>query len=396
MPANSILICGAGIAGPALAYWLKRYGFEPTLIERAPSLRDGGYMIDVWGTGYEILQRYGLLDAVRAHGYIFDRLQFVDREGREVSGFGGEVFRGAFDNRFFSVPRGDLARVLYETVEDEVETIFGASIRALVQDGQGVDVELTTGEKRRFDLVIGAGGLHSPVRRLVFGPEEAFEKYLGYCVASFITTDYPHRDEATYLSFARPGRQISRYAMRDNKTAFLLVYADDAPPTVAPHDIAAQKHLLHEKFGGDGWECAEILQRLDAAEELYFDPVSQIRMPQWTRGRCALLGDAAYCPSLLAGAGSAFAMLGAYVLAGELHKANGDHGVAFSLYEAKLAGFMRRQQDNAVKFAGAFTPKTSFGVFLRDQVLNLMNIPPIGAWLTKQMLGEIYPLPDYA
>jgi 2-polyprenyl-6-methoxyphenol hydroxylase-like FAD-dependent oxidoreductase len=112
MSAKSILICGAGIAGPAFAYWLKRYGFEPTLIERAPSFREGGYMIDVWGTGYEILQRYGLLDAARARGYIFDRLQFVDEQGREVSGFGGDIFRGAFGNRFFSVPRGDLAHVL--------------------------------------------------------------------------------------------------------------------------------------------------------------------------------------------------------------------------------------------------------------------------------------------
>jgi len=335
MPAKSILICGAGIAGPALAYWLTRYGFEPTLIERAPSFRDGGYMIDVWGTGYEILERYGLLDEARARGYVFDRLQFVDEKGREVSGFGGEIFRGAFDDRFFSVPRGDLARVLYETIDGKVETIFGTTIRTLAEDDRGVAVEFTNGETRRFDLVVGAGGLHSPVRDMVFGPEDAFEKYLGYCVASFITTDYPHRDEGTYLSFARPGRQISRYAMRGGQTAFLLVYAADSPPAVAPHDIAAQKRLLHERFGGDGWECPEILARLDASGDLYFDPVEQIRMPQWSRGRVVLLGDAAYCPSLLAGAGSAFAMLGAYILAGELHKARGDHGIAFSLYEAK-------------------------------------------------------------
>lgn len=395
MSAKSILICGAGIAGPALAYWLKRYGFEPTLIERAPSFREGGYMIDVWGTGYEILQRYGLLDAARARGYIFDRLQFVDEQGREVSGFGGDIFRGAFGNRFFSVPRGDLAHVLYETVEGQVETIFGTTIRTLHDDARGVSVELANGETRRFDLVVGTGGLHSPVREMVFGPEKAFEKYLGYCAASFITTGYPHRDEATYMSYAQPGRQISRYAMRDGKTAFLFVFVSDAPPRIAPHDTVAQKRLLHEIFGNDGWECPEILQRLDASDELYFDPVSQIRLPQWTRGRVALLGDAAYCPSLLAGAGSAFAMLGAYVLAGELHRARGDHGIAFSLYQAKLAGFMRRQQDNAVRFAGSFTPKTALGVFLRNRVLNLMNVTPIGVWFTRQMLGEIYPLPDY-
>jgi 2-polyprenyl-6-methoxyphenol hydroxylase-like FAD-dependent oxidoreductase len=393
MPAKSILICGAGIAGPSLAFQLRRHGFTPTLIERAPAFRDGGYMIDVWGTGYALLERYGLLEAAQARGYVFDRLKFVDERGREVSGFGGRVFRGAMKGRFFSIPRGDLARVLFETIEGKVETLYGTSVRALYDDAEGVRVELTNGDSRRFDLVIGADGLHSRVRELVFGPEMPFEKYLGFCAASFITENYPHRDEATYLSFARPGRQISRYAMRGNKTAFLFVYASDHRPDA--HDIAAQKRVLRKKFDGDGWECREILQRLDATEELYFDSVSQIRMPRWTRGRVALLGDAAYCPSLLAGAGSAYAMLGAYVLAGELHKADGDYRRAFAAYEKNLAGFIQRQQDTAVRFASSFTPKTAFGVFMRDRVLNLMNITPIGVLLARQMLGEVYPLPDY-
>ncbi|HEY4115507.1 MAG TPA: FAD-binding domain [Rhizomicrobium sp.] len=392
---RKVLISGAGIAGPSLAYWLLKYGFEPTLIERAPSFRDGGYMIDVWGTGYEILERYGLLEAAKSHGYHFDRLKFVDGNGRKVSGFGGDVFSGALDDRLFSIPRGDLAHVLFQTIDGKVETIFGTTIQALAEDDEGVQVELADGSTRRFDLVVGAGGLHSRVRELVFGPEQAFEKYLGYCAGSFVAADYPHRDDATYTSFAQPGRQISRYAMRDNKTAFLLVFAANAPPQFASHDIAAHKRLLREEFGGDGWESREILRRLDAADELYFDIVSQIRMPQWTRGRIALVGDAAYCPSLLAGAGSAFAMLGAYVLAGELHWAVGDHRPAFAAYEKRLSDFLRRQQDNAVRFAGSFTPKTRFGVLLRDCILNVMNIRPIGVWLTRQMLGETYPLPDY-
>jgi 2-polyprenyl-6-methoxyphenol hydroxylase-like FAD-dependent oxidoreductase len=345
-------------------------------------------MIDVWGTGYDVLERYGLLETAKVRGYHFDRLKFVDGNGREVSRFGGDVFRGAFDDRFFSIPRGDLAHVLLQTIDGKVETIFGTTIQALAEDHEGVQVELANGSTRRFDLVVGAGGLHSRVRELVFGPDRAFEKYLGYCAGSFITAGYPHRDEATYMSFAQPGRQISRYAMRDNKTAFLLVFAANTPPQIAAHDIAAQKRLLLEKFGGDGWESHEILQRLDAADELHFDIVSQIRMPRWTRGRIALVGDAAYCPSLLAGAGSAFAILGAYVLAGELHRAVGDHRLGIAAYEKRLSDFLRRQQDNAVRFAGSFTPKTRLGVLLRDCILNVMNIRPIGVWLTRQMLGE--------
>ncbi|HEY5347518.1 MAG TPA: FAD-dependent monooxygenase, partial [Rhizomicrobium sp.] len=319
MQNRKTLIAGAGIAGTALAWQLLERGFEPVLIERAPAFREGGYMIDVWGTGYDLVERYGLLDAARRRAYDFDRMAFVDAKGRQVSGFGGEAMRRAMQGRFFSIPRGDLARVLYERIDGKVETLYGASIEALREDASGVEVTLSNGETRRFDLVIGAEGLRSRLRARVFGAEERFEKFLGYCAASFIAPDYPHRDEGIYLSHAVPGRQISRYAMRGGRTAFLFVFAEDAPP--AAYDIAAQKALIAARFGGDGWETPQILACLAAADELYFDNVSQIRMPHWSRGRVALIGDAAYCPSLLAGAGSAFAMLGAYVLAGELQRA---------------------------------------------------------------------------
>lgn len=220
-----ILVSGAGIAGPALAYWLNRYGFEPTLIERAPAFRTSGYMIDVWGLGYDLVARYGLLDKARARAYIFDRLKFVDEKGRELAGFGGDIFRDAVANKFFSIPRGDLARTLYEPIEGKVETLYGTAIRDLREDKAGVDVTFNTGAARRFDLVIGADGLRSQLREMVFGPEKKFEAYLGYYAGSFIADRYPHRDKGVYLSYARPGRQIARYAMRDDKTAFLLVFA---------------------------------------------------------------------------------------------------------------------------------------------------------------------------
>jgi 2-polyprenyl-6-methoxyphenol hydroxylase-like FAD-dependent oxidoreductase len=392
---RTVLISGAGIAGPALAYWLLKYGFEPTIVESAPRFRDGGYMIDVWGTGYDLIERFGLMQQVRDRAYVFDKLKFVDQQGKRLSGFGGEVFRRALGGRFFSIPRGDLAHALFDSIEDRVEILYGNSIARLQPASDGVVAEFMQGEPRGFDLVIGADGLHSRVRELAFGPEAQFEKYLGFCAASFITDDYPHRDEGTYVSFAQPGRQISRYAMRGGRTAFLLVFAADNTPKIAAHDTEGQKQLLRAKFGGDGWESREILARLDAADDLYFDAVSQIRMPQWSRGRVALLGDAGYCPSLLAGAGSAFAMLGAYVLAGELRNAHGDPALAFAAYEAKLRGWLTKQQDAAVGLAASFTPKTAFGLRLRDWVVNLMNIPPLGAFLARSMLGKPFVLPDY-
>jgi len=390
---QTVLISGAGIAGPALAHWLLRYGFTPTLIERAPHFRDGGYMIDIWGTGYDILERFGSRAEAERRGYHFDRLAFVDEDGRELAGFGGKVFRRALKDRFFSSPRGDLARLLYETVEGKVETQFGTAIADHRENADGVDVTFTTGETRRFDLVVGAEGLRSRLRERVFGPEKKFEKYLGYCAASFIVDGYPHRDEGTYLSYAKPGRQISRYAMREGRTAFLLVFARQARPTV--HDADAQKALLHQMFGRDGWETPEILPLLDKAGDLYFDAVSQIRMPSWSKGRVVLLGDTAYCPSLLAGAGSHFAMLGAYVLAGELKRAGGDHARAFAEYEKTLRAYLTGQQNMAVGFAGSFTPKTAFGIAFRNFMLKLMGIPFFGEWMVRRMLGEPFAIPDY-
>lgn len=392
---RTVLISGAGIAGPALAYWLLKFGFEPTIVERAPHFRDGGYMIDVWGTGYDLIERFGLSNALRGRTYQFDRLEFVDEDNQRVSGLGRDVMHRALGERFFSIPRGDLARAIFKDVEGRTETLYNTSIEQLRQDSEGVAVEFSNGQQRRFDLVVGADGLHSRVRELVYGTQRQFEKYLGYCAASFAVEGYPHRDEGAYVSYGLPGRQISRYAMRGGRTVFLLVFAADKPPDISPHDVEGQKTLLRETFGRDGWETPQILASLDAADDLYFDAVSQIRMPQWSHGRVGLVGDAAYCPSLLAGAGSAFAMLGAYVLAGELRKANGDAARALPAYEAKIRSWLTKQQDAAVGFAGSFVPKTSFGVWLRNRVVSLMNVPPLGSILARQMLGKPFAVPDY-
>jgi 2-polyprenyl-6-methoxyphenol hydroxylase-like FAD-dependent oxidoreductase len=388
-----VLIAGAGIAGPSLALWLLRHGHEPTLIERAPAFRSGGYIIDIWGVGFDILERYGLLEAARERGYVFDRLKFVDAQGAEVSAVGGQVFRRALGGKFFSIPRGDLARVIYESLENRAEVRYDTSVRALHQHPGGIEVELSSGEARQFDVAIGADGLHSRVRALAFGPESGFELHLGYLAASFIAEGYPHRDEGAYVSFARPGRQISRYAMRENLSAFLLVLAHQGERLPGAHDTEAQRALLRARFAGDGWEASEILARLGSADDLYFDAVSQIRMPRWTQGRVALVGDAAHSPSLLAGAGSAFAMLGSYVLAHELQRAEGNIMQAFCAYERRLRPYMLRQQQAAARFAGSFTPKTAFGIRVRDAVLNLMNVPVIGALAARSMFGNAFPLP---
>jgi 2-polyprenyl-6-methoxyphenol hydroxylase-like FAD-dependent oxidoreductase len=392
---RKILISGAGIGGPALAYWLKRYGFEPVLIERAPAFRDGGYMLDVWGVGHELIEHMGLIEAAHAKAYFIEHVWIVDETGKKIAGFDGEVFARALGGKFFSIPRGDLALTIYDAVRGDVETHYATSIKSLREDANGVAVEFDDGRTQTFDLVIGADGLRSRVRNLAFGDDVQFEKYLGYYAASFVTNGYPHRNLKTYLSFAEPGRQIARYAMRGDKSAFLMVFAEKEELHLPPHDMAAHKTHLRKVFGGDGWETPDILDRMDAAHDVYFDAVSQIRMPSWSRGRVALLGDAAHCPSLLAGAGSAFAMLGAYILAGELKTSGGDHVAAFASYESRMRPFIERQQKSTVGFARAFAPQTRFGLWFRNRVFNLMRIGWIADWYTRSSLSAGFDLPDY-
>jgi 2-polyprenyl-6-methoxyphenol hydroxylase-like FAD-dependent oxidoreductase len=393
-----ILVCGAGIAGSCLAYWLVRYGFQPTLIERAPRLRTGGYIIDFWGRGYDVADRMGLLPALEGDAYRVEEVRLVDTRGRHRGGFRFSGLRAVLDERLLSILRGDLARRIYDSLERRVPTIFGDSVSAIAQDEEGVTVGFEHGPPQRFDLVVGAGGLHSPIRTLVFGPSGQFEKYLGYYAASFAAPGYPERDSAAYVTYAAPGRQVTRFTLRGDRTVFLFVFAAD---TRLPHlsDPAAQKAVLHRVFDADGWECPAILAALDASAELYFDAVSQVRMPVWHSGRVALVGDACFAPSLLAGQGAALAMTAAYIMAGELARADGEHPRAFAAYQARLAPFIARKQRAAERFARSFAPRTARAIRLRNYVTRLMSVPLAAPLVTRlvfgRLLGDPLPLPVY-
>ena len=396
MRSKSVLISGAGIAGPALAYWLRHRGFEPVLIEQSARFREGGYMIDFWGVGFDVAERMNLIPRLRDVGYFIDRLKFVDERGRTRSEFDAATLRRALGNRFFSLPRGDLARAIFDTVADKMETVFDDRIIAIHEDPDGVEVQFEHSRARRFDLVAGCDGLHSAVRQIVWGQEKEFEKYLGYYCASFLTANFPHREEQIYTSYAEPGRQISRYALRGDRTAFLPIFAREQPLAHDP-DLASAKAILRDTFTQDRWiEVPEILQRLETCDDLYFDSVSQIRMPAWSKGRVTLIGDAAYCPSLLAGEGAGFALAGAYLLAGELQRANGDHVLAYRTYEQRFRPFIERKQRSAVQFAGALTPKTRLGLIVRDLVLRLTAFSPINDWLMRRFVTDQFELPDYS
>jgi len=390
----NVLISGVGIAGATLAFWLHKYGIEPTLVELAPALRSSGYVIDFWGLGYDIAEKMGLLPDITRIGYHTQELRIVDEDGRRLSGFGVQLFRELTGGRYVTIGRGDLSKLICDQISGSCEIIFGDSIAGLRETGGEVHVQFEHGAERRFDLVIGADGLHSRVRKLVFGPQDRYEKDLGYRVAAFETTGYRRRDELVYIVHSAPGRQVGRLALHDGQTLFLFIFASGSEPEA--HRVAAQKAMLRKAFQGDGWELPRILTALDTCDDLYFDRVSQIRMAAWSRGRIALVGDAAFCVSLLAGQGSALAMTAAYVLAGELATLQHQPQEAFRRYEERLRPFIDRKQRAAERFASAFVPRTQLGIFFRNQVMKSFRIPAVARIaIGRDIRDDQFELPRY-
>jgi 2-polyprenyl-6-methoxyphenol hydroxylase-like FAD-dependent oxidoreductase len=387
-----VLISGAGIAGPTLAWWLDHSGHEVTIVEQAPALRTGGYVIDFWGTGYEIAERMGLIPRVRALGYQVREVRLVNRYGRTVGGFMVDAFRRVTGDRFTSVGRSALAATIHDALGDRVETIFGDCVAAIDEASECVRVRLESGGEREADLVVGADGLHSRVRGLTFGAETDFEVPLGYHVAAFELEGYRPRDELVYLTYGVAGRQISRFSMRDDRTLVLCVFRDEYLSGGRPSTDAERRQALHAIFDRLGWECDRILPALDHAPELYFDRVSQIRMPSWSRGRVALVGDAAACVSLLAGEGTGLAMTEAYVLAAMLEAAP-DHRAAFAAYERRMMPFLAGKQRAAAGFAASFAPRTTLGVHARNLVTRLFGIPALAEWVVGRSLRDDVDLP---
>ena len=391
-----IVVNGMGIAGPTLAFWLRKAGHEVLLVESAPHLRTGGYVIDFGLIGYDVAEKMGLIPRILELGYQPKELRFVDRHGRKRGGASTDVFRRLLHGRFTSLRRSDLSATIYDALDGAVERLFGDSVASIKENDHRVRVSFDHAPARDFDLVVGADGLHSRVRQLAFGPDAGVEVSLGYHVAAFEVEGYRPRDELIYLGYGVPGRQIFRFAMRDDKTLFLFVFRDKFLPSGSnPTSEEDRKAALAHAYSGVGWECPKILETLEGVHDFYFDTVSQIRMDRWTKGRTALVGDAAACVSLLAGEGSGLAMAEAYILAGELRNCGGDHAAAFARYEQLLMPFLRRKQASAAKFATALAPRTSFGIAFRNIVTQLFRIPFILDYFFGRELRNEIKLPDY-
>ncbi|MFG1997748.1 FAD-dependent monooxygenase [Spirillospora sp. NPDC048911] len=349
---TNVLISGASIGGPALAYWLARYGFNVTIVELTPSLRAGGQAIDVRGPALEVAERMGVLAEIRAGRVEMRGMSMVDAEGKELfSTTERTITGGDLDSPDVEILRDDLSFVMAAAAEraGTVEYLFGDSITAIEQDDDGVRVTFRNSPQRTFDLVVGADGLHSNTRGLMFGPEADYIRYMGTYLAVWSIPNYLELDR-WQMFHQVPGGSWGGGVMSVRDNTECRVYMGFETETTLDYDyrdIEAQKRILAERLGGEGWELPRMLEYMWEAKDFHFDAMAQVHMDTWSNGRVVLLGDAAYCGSPLSGQGTTMAMVAAYVLAGELKAAGGDHVKAFAAYERELREYVRRNQELA-------------------------------------------------
>jgi 2-polyprenyl-6-methoxyphenol hydroxylase-like FAD-dependent oxidoreductase len=371
-----VLVSGASIAGPAVAFWLHRNGFEVTVVEKAASVRNGGYPIDVRGTALEVARRMGILPQLRQADIKTRRLTFLDADGSVAASVHPQHVVGGVDGQDLEVRRGDLTQVLHEAVRDDVEFVFHDSIDVLDEHEDGVRVTFRSGAQREFDLVVGADGLHSRTRELVFGPELQFHRYLGFCFAGFTT---PNTFGLSHegIMWNTPGKAAALYGVRDSDELHgFLNIARPQPPLELLRDPDAQRELVADAFAGEGWEIPNLVKAMREADDLFFDTVSQIHLPAWSRGRVALVGDAAHAPSFLTGQGSSIALVSAYMLADAL-AAHTDHTEAFAAYEAGTREFVELNQALVGEGDAALFPTTREALEKRNAGLRaLAEMPP--------------------
>ncbi|WP_433664012.1 FAD-dependent monooxygenase [Nocardia sp. CA-128927] len=368
-----ILISGASIAGPVLAYWLDRYGFDVTVVERTPAPRKtgGGHAVDLFRPAMQIVEQMGVADQIRAKATGTEALVLRRPTGKPVTLDLRKLFTAVSDNHV-EIMRDDLSELLYNATCSDVDYIFADSITA-IDDGE---VTFERSRAQRFDVIVGADGLHSNVRALTFGPESEFTTWLGAYLAIFSVPNYRELDGVMEM-IVDSGRMAGIYSaahMDDARAGFFLRLPQ--PLDYHHRDIERQKQLLHNHFHDMKWEVPRLLAELDHTPSFYFDSIMQLRLDTWSRGRVTLVGDAAYCPGPAVGGSTSMAVVGSYILAGELAAHAGDHAAAFATYEREIGEYVRRSRGFAVTAAKSLIPRGRLEVWAMVNAIRLINVLP--------------------
>jgi 2-polyprenyl-6-methoxyphenol hydroxylase-like FAD-dependent oxidoreductase len=396
MKDGTVLISGAGIAGEAFAHALLNFDFTPTIVEREREICTASGVIDVWGSGYDAIERMGLLPRVQAASTHVDRLELVDRHGHHAAAIDTKVMREVSHGRYLTIHRNELCAVLRGAIGPRCELMLGDSITHIEENDTGVLVHFEHAPAKLFELVVGADGMHSNVRHLIFPEAPDLPEYqLGYTVAVVEVPRTPADREGVVMVYAEPSRQIARVALDAGTTIALILLAEAHPERVPLTDVAAQKLYLREQLTGMHGDLEPVLDAIDHSSSFYFDRVSQIRMDLWHRGRVALLGDAAYAPSQLTRQAASLALAGAYVLAGELARATAPKN-AFASYQAQLEPLVADLQRELEAWIHAIAPKTRLGVAMRDQATKLLQLPVVARHFFGRSMKSTIGLQDYS
>ncbi|WP_280460292.1 FAD-dependent monooxygenase [Nocardia carnea] len=400
-----VLISGGGIAGNAVALQLSRAGIRPTVIERAPAPRPGGQAVDLRGPSRTVAERMGLMPGIHRHRLDERGMLHVDTAGQEIVRMPADLFGGNGAVAEIEITRGDLNQVLLDAISDAagapgnpgVDYRYGEWIRDLREHSDGVRVDFASGATAEFDLVIGADGLHSATRRLAFGPEDQFSTYLG-AYTSYFTMPTPAGIEPHWMTmYSMPGGIVAGLRPdADPATAKAMVIIRTDPDPALRRNIAAQQELIRASLAGRGWQTDAILDAMDRAEDFYFDEIARITMPHWTTGRVALVGDAGYCGSPLSGQGTAMALVGAYVLAGEIARTPHDPAAALTRYAETLRPFVETAQQLPPGGVKGMAPRTKTGIRAAHAFVRLATSRMMQPLMTRMLSEtESYTLPEY-
>lgn len=372
MSKPSVLISGAGIAGSVCAFWLSRAGIHTTVVERAPELRKAGQQIDIRGAALQIVRRMGLEDAIRSKTTNEAGLAFVDTNGKRLAEFPVDEKGGMSFTCDIEIVRAELAKIFYDASKAETEYVFGDHVTALDQKDGKVEVTFAEGEKKEYDLVIGADGMGSKIRRLAF-PDESVMKGLGQ-YTSFFTVPYEEEDGTWGRWYnAAGGRCILLRPDNAGYTRAYLSVMSEKPAGYYKLSIPEQKKMFREMFEDAGWEAKRVLDGMDASDDFYMQEIAQVKMLQWSKGRVALVGDAGYCPSPISGMGTSLAIIGAYILAGELGACKGNWEEGLKEYGKKMKPFVTKAQSLPPGAPGIINPQTEWGITILNSIVGFVS-----------------------